>query len=441
MKQEMFAAKGVFIMQIHVVARGQTLPGIAEAYSLSADVIEQANRLPNPQDLVPGQAMVIPISGQYYWVQRGDTLYKIGRRFGVPPFRLAQINRLSPQTPLRIGMRLYIPPAAKRPAEINAYIEPDTQLSEALRRETEQVSPYLTYLSVASYRVRRDGSLQAPETNQLPAIARRNRVALAMVISNQEEDQFSEEIGHIIMNNTEVQDRLLDNIIETANRVGYSDIHFDFEFLPPPDREPYNRFLEKAVNRLRPLGFTVSTALAPKTSRGQRGQWYEAHDYRFHGRVADFVVLMTYEWGYSGGPPMAVSPINEVRRVVDYALSEMPANKISLGQNLYGYDWTLPYRPGNPPARGLSPQQAIAIAARENVEIQYDPVAQAPHFNYVDDDGNRHAVWFEDARSIQAKINLVKELGLRGISYWRLGLAFPQNWLLIGDQFQVVKKR
>ncbi|MFC7439725.1 LysM peptidoglycan-binding domain-containing protein [Laceyella putida] len=428
-------------MQIHVVTKGQTLPGIAQAYSVSADVIQQANQLPNPQDLVPGQALVIPILGRYYWVRPGDTLYRIARRFGVTLLRLAQANRLSLQNRLRVGMRLYIPPTAKRRAEINAYIEPPPQgVSEELRQETEQVSPYLTYLSIASYRVQRDGSLQAPDIDQLPAIAPRHRVALAMVLTNQEGAQFSDELGHIILTNTEVQDRLLSNIIETANRVGYRDIHFDFEFLPVEDREAYNRFLEKAVSRLRPLGFTVATALAPKTSGAQRGEWYEAHDYPFHGRVADFVVLMTYEWGYSGGPPMAVSPINEVRKVVDYAVSVMPANKISLGQNLYGYDWTLPYRRGNPPARGLNPQQALEIAAREDVEIQYDRVAQAPHFDYTDDAGRRHTVWFEDARSIQAKIDLVKELSLRGLSYWRLGQPFPQNWLLIGDQFQVAKK-
>jgi spore germination protein len=52
----------------------------------------------------------------------------------------------------------------------------------------------------------------------------------------------------------------------------------------------------------------------------------------------------------------------------------------------------------------------------------------------------RHIVWFEDARSIQAKFNLIKKLGLRGISYWKLGLPFPQNWLLAEDNFDIVKK-
>jgi spore germination protein len=184
----------------------------------------------------------------------------------------------------------------------------------------------------------------------------------------------------------------------------------------------------------------MSTALAPKTSATQVGEWYEAHDYRAHGEIADFVVLMTYEWGYSGGPPMPVSPIGPVREVIEYALTEMPANKIMMGQNLYGYDWTLPYVPGGPYARAVSPQQAIQIAAEHNVPIRYDTRAQAPYIDYTDDQGRQHKVWFEDARSIQAKFDLVKELGLRGVSYWKLGLSFPQNWLLIEENFDVVKR-
>lgn len=86
----------------------------------------------------------------------------------------------------------------------------------------------------------------------------------------------------------------------------------------------------------------------------------------------------------------------------------------------------------------VSPQQAIVIADQNNASIQYDQTAQAPFFRYTDAENRRHEVWFEDARSIQAKFNLIKELNLRGISYWKLGLSFPQNWLLLSDQFNVV---
>ncbi len=110
-----------------------------------------------------------------------------------------------------------------------------------------------------------------------------------------------------------------------------------------------------------------------------------------------------------------------------------------MGQNLYGYDWTLPFVQGTQ-ARAISPQQAIEIAATQGVPIQYDTTTQAPFIKYTAD-GKDHIIWFEDARSIQAKFDLLKELNLRGMSYWKLGLSFPQNWLLLSDQFTPVKLR
>lgn len=260
-----------------------------------------------------------------------------------------------------------------------------------------------------------------------------------MVVTNLEEGQFSQELGHIIVTVQAVQNTLLDSIINTATTNGFTDVHFDLEFLPPEDTEAYNNFLRTAKQRLADAGLLMSTALAPKTSAEQQGAWYEAHDYAAHGEIADFVVLMTYEWGYSYGPPLAVSPIDQVREVVEYALTVMPADKILLGQNLYGYDWTLPFVEGGDPAEALSPQEAITRARQQNVVIQYDPTSQAPFYFYTDDAGNRHEVWFEDARSIQAKFDLIKELNLLGISYWKLGLAFPQNWLLLEDNFTITK--
>lgn len=428
-------------MQIHVVQPGQTLFGIAQTFNTTVENIAQANNISPELPLVVGQALVIPITGRFYYVQPGDSLYSIAQQFGLSYQRLAEINQIPLNQPLMVGMRLYIPPLPKREGEFNAYIEPrGEELSSTLVSAARNAAPYLTYLAPFSFAIQRDGSLVAPPLDDLPSIANENNVTLMMVVTNLEEGQFSDELGHIILTNEEVQNNLLTNIIRTANEYGFRDIHFDMEFLPPEDREAYNQFLRKAKQRLSQEGFLLSTALAPKTSAEQVGAWYEAHDYGAHGDIVDFVVLMTYEWGYSGGPPMPVSPIGPVREVVEYALTEMPASKIMLGQNLYGYDWTLPYEPGGEYAKALSPQAAIRLAREQNVPIQYDYEAQAPFFNYVDNEGNEHRVWFEDARSIQAKFNLVKELGLRGVSYWKLGLPFPQNWLLLQDNFEVVKR-
>lgn len=428
-------------MQIHVVQPGQTLYGIADAYGVNMDTITEANQLSAPGRLVIGQTLVIPVVGKYYWVQQGDSFYSIAKRFGLKASSLAEVNGLTLNQPLQIGLRLYIPPVPRRQAEVNAYIEPRGEaVSQALQNAAAEAAPELTYLAPFSFRIKRDGSLQAPPLDNLASIAAQNRVTLMLVVTNLEDAQFSSELGRIILNDVAVQDRLLENIVTEAKRLNFRDIHFDLEFLRPEDREAYNAFLRKAADIIHKEGFLLSTALAPKTSASQTGAWYTAHDYKVHGQVADFVIIMTYEWGYSGGPPMAVSPIGPVRQVLTYAASEIPPGKIMMGQNLYGYDWTLPYTAGGEYAKALSPQAAIDLARNRNAAIQYDYKAQAPHFDYTDDAGRQHKIWFEDARSIQAKFDLIKELDLRGISYWKLGLPFPQNWLLIEDNFNVVKK-
>ncbi|WP_053217681.1 LysM peptidoglycan-binding domain-containing protein [Virgibacillus senegalensis] len=427
-------------MQIHVVASGESLYEIARRYGTTVSSLQTANELDAPGNLVVGQTLVVPLPGNTYRIQPGDTLYAISQKFGISIEELASANNLSPNDQLSVGFPLVIPQPPKTRIETNAYVEPYGEtVSETLINAAEKNTQYLTYLSPFSYRVNRDGTLIPPPLDNFRQIAENNNAGLVLVVTNLEEGAFSAELGREILTNRQVENTLLDEIISTARAGGYQDVHFDFEFLPPETREDYNNFLRRTKQRLTNEGLMLSTALAPKTSAEQTGEWYEAHDYAAHGEIVDFVVLMTYEWGYSGGPPMAVSPIGPVREVVEYALTEMPADKIMLGQNLYGYDWTLPFEPGGEFAEALSPQQAITRARNENVAIEYDETDQAPFYRYTDDEGNRHEVWFEDARSIQTKFNLIKELGLRGISYWKLGLAFPQNWQLLDANFDIVK--
>ena len=137
---------------------------------------------------------------------------------------------------------------------------------------------------------------------------------------------------------------------------------------------------------------------------------------------------------------MAVAPINEVKKVLDYAVSVIPSNKIMMGAPLYGYDWSLPYTPGGQWAKRISPDEAVRLAGSVGAEIQYDETAQSPHINYIDSSGVSHEVWFEDARSMEAKNKLAASMGLKGISYWVLGEPFVQNWTLLDSMFNIVKK-
>ena len=229
---------------------------------------------------------------------------------------------------------------------------------------------------------------------------------------------------------------MIENLIPLLIEKGYRGLDIDFEFIPVEDARAYADFVARMRKLLSPLGLPVIVALAPKTSAQQRGLLYEGHDYALLSQAADQVLLMTYEWGYTYGPPMAVAPLPNVRRVVEYALTEMAADKIWLGIPNYGYDWILPYQRGRR-ATSISNQYAVTLAARYGAAIRYDEQAQSPWFRYVDEMGREHEVWFEDARSIRSKLALIPEYGLYGAGYWNLMRPFPQNWVILNSLYNI----
>ena len=145
--------------------------------------------------------------------------------------------------------------------------------------------------------------------------------------------------------------------------------------------------------------------------------------------MADRVLIMTYEWGYTFGPAMAVAPIDKVREVIDYAVTEIPREKINIGVPNYGYDWTLPFVRGESRAQTIGNVEAVQIAIQNGSVIRYDEVAQTPSFTYVQN-GRTHEVWFEDARSILAKYRLIKEYGLHGFGCWQIMQLYRTMWVL-----------
>ncbi|MCI2105480.1 MAG: glycosyl hydrolase family 18 protein [Intestinimonas sp.] len=134
---------------------------------------------------------------------------------------------------------------------------------------------------------------------------------------------------------------------------------------------------------------------------------------------------------------MAVAPLPNVRRVVEYARTEIPVEKLWLGMPNYGYDWPLPYQQGVTKATSISNRYAVSLARRYGVSIEYDETAQSPWFRYRDERGTEHEVWFEDARSVQAKLALIDEYGLDGAGYWNVMRPFPQNWLVLDSMYRI----
>lgn len=134
---------------------------------------------------------------------------------------------------------------------------------------------------------------------------------------------------------------------------------------------------------------------------------------------------------------MSVAPLPNVRKVLDYAITEIPPAKIMLGIPNYGYDWPLPYVAGTTKAESISNQRAIELAVQYGVEILYDEVAQAPYFRYTNAVGIAHEVWFEDARSLSVKLRLIAEYGFQGAGIWNLMRPFSQLYLVMASLYNI----
>ncbi len=425
-------------MITYVIQPGDTLYNISRRFGVDADAIERANRLDQLPYLVIGQAIIIPATERAYRVQQGDSVYLISKKFGVAQESIINLNELTEPYTIYVGQILRIPEESDNygTIESNAYIEVTTP---SPREVIDEVGPFLTYISPFSYTVNSNGSINPINDETILEAGRANNIAPLMVVTNFYQGNFSTTIIDAILTNQTVQRTLINNMLQVVRTKGYYGVNIDFERISPSNREAYNSFLRRVMSVFKPLNIPVSVALAPKTSGTVTGAWHGAHDYAAVGNIVDFVILMTYEWGWSGGPPYAVAPIDLVEDVIEYAVSVMPANKIMMGIPLYGYDWTLPFVRGGKFARRLSPQDAVILAAREGANIQFDTKVQTPFFNYYDNQGKEHVVWFEDARSIRAKFLLVNKYGLRGVSYWLLGEEFPQAWLIMDDMFRIVK--
>lgn len=424
-------------MSIHIVKAGETVFGIARQYGVSASRVLIDNGLTASSRLVVGQALIITFPETVYVVRYGDTLISIAAAYGTTAIALIQNNPVLVSNPtLRPGQEITIRFRGEksRTIRISGYAYPHINRNTLMR-----ALPYLTYLLIFSYGFTESGDLIPVDDSEMIRLAYRFQAEPLMVLTTiTEGGTFSTEKAKRLLNDKDYQNHVLDNILAVMKEKGYAGLDVDFEFIAPEDAQAYLNFLSNAKAKLSAAGFLLSVALAPKTFANQPGLLYEAHNYPAVGGIADMVFLMTYEWGYTYGPPMAVAPLPQVKAVASYAMSVISPEKILLGIPNYGYDWRLPYEQGISQAMSIGNEQAIRIAARNNARIEYDETAQSPFFRYTMD-GIQHIVWFEDVRSVDAKFVLADEMGLSGVGYWNIMRPFSQNWALVSTRYNVQK--
>ncbi len=428
-------------MIIHVVQPGETIYSIAENYGISAERLIQDNELSNPNNLVIGQTIVIVYPGQTYTVQEGDTLESIADAYQVTQIQLLRNNpTLSEGNYLYPGETIVINYKDDKIGNISTIGYTYPFIDKILLRKT---LPFLTYLTIFACSITPQGEIIQADDTEVVQIAKEYGVAplLLIAIGNNQEINKGE-LAHTILNNKDIQKVFLDNIHSKLQSKGYYGLILDTKFILPEDRELYVEFITNVSNQLTKEGFEVFITLTTMLFSEQTDMIYEGYDYAGLGQAADDILLLSYEWGYTLGPVMAVIPISRVREYLDYAVSQISSGKIFIGIPSIGYDWEIPYTSGISKVQTLSNNAAVELARQVGAVIEFDEASQAPFFLYTDtnrEQSTNHIVWFKDARSIDTVLKLVSEYELKGIGAWNIMQFFAQMWLVINSQYEIDK--
>lgn len=236
---------------------------------------------------------------------------------------------------------------------------------------------------------------------------------------------FSKILMSDILLSSGAQDEIIKYMISEADKYKFIGWQFDFENINHLDRDMYSAFVAKTYTELKKHDLQFSVAVIPRNKpydvNSTNQDWSSAYDFNKIGQNTDFISLMSYDDPYSLGP---VASIPFTKKILNYMITQVPAQKLSLGIPLYCWKW-------NTDTNTRVGSLTHKLAAKEYLkgkdkDKEYDEALGNEKITYSRDDIN-YAVWCESEESLETKMGLVKSYGLRGTSAWAIGQE-PTWW-------------
>ncbi len=351
-----------------------------------------------------------------YIIKSGDTFYKLALTYGIP---LADIIAANPGVDpyrLSIGQQILLPQTAPKQS-VAAWI-PHWQQNEAFT-VVQNNSDIFTTISPFWYELTSDGGLNTFPNGENPAIinyAKNHGIEIIPLISNNYQSQPLSSV----LNDPALRRQHIQAIINKVYQMDYDGIEIDYENLFITDKDVFVLFLRKLKAALGVNKKLVATLMA-KTESTAATSVTAAFDYFGIGQAVDRVRIMAFE--YSWDVPGPIAPADWVKQVFTYAATLILRQKLEAGLPAYGYDW-------GAQRKAVSYQDAINTAERYNAQIIQDP-QNGPHYNYIDEDGVSHEVWFTNATNFKTLLEITKQLNLRGIAIWHPANSDPAIYEVI----------
>lgn len=311
-----------------------------------------------------------------------------------------------------------------------------------LRAQSDQVS----YISGFWYQIDPNRLDTLRTMGNAPVDEIRNTVALAHARGVKVEALFhnllygnsasSQQVIGKLLADPELSARLAENMASIVGDMRFDGVNIDIEYVPPEYRQEFTRYVQIVTTRLHREGVRVSISVPAKYWDDPHNGWAGGYDYAALGAVVDRMILMTYdEYGYSSPTDGPVASAGWVRRVLEYAVQQVPAQKLLLGLPAYGFDWA-----SNKSAPVYLDFAGAMAPVRSGLALlKWDDAAKVPKYVYTDSKGVTHKVWFENASSSSWKLDMVKEFGLRGFALWRAGMEDPELWNVVRQKMRAAK--
>jgi Predicted glycosyl hydrolase len=254
--------------------------------------------------------------------------------------------------------------------------------------------------------------------------AQKSGVKAYAVVHNLSGSQFNSQLAHQVLNSPKIRSNFVKNLVLLTTNENWDGIVIDLEKVVPTDRDNFSSFTNELHSALKAKDKRLIVSLHAKYHDDPNDLWAGANDYAALGKTADQVIIMTYDEHSIGTTQGPIASKGWVNRVINYSTGIIPKEKIIMGIPIYAYDWS-----SNKPTRPISMSVTTATdsARKHAVNILYDESQEVPHFSFTAA-GVRHEVYFENNRSLTAKLDIAKKNQLLGIAIWRLGLENPTMW-------------
>ncbi|HHV10316.1 MAG TPA: LysM peptidoglycan-binding domain-containing protein [Clostridiales bacterium] len=427
-------------MDIYVVQPGDTIISIAEKFGVSLYQLIQDNGLGNSFHLANGQAIVIVYPTRTHIVEEGDSLQSIAEAYNTTLLQLLRNNSfLSDREYIYPGETLVISYDTRGKLITNGYAYPFINQGSLMK-----VLPYLTYLSIFNYRIMDAGEVTKynDDTQLIQTAITFGTIPLLMISAMSPLGESDAEVVYKLLINEEFQTHLISNILEILRSTDYHGVNIMISTMNEVNQELYFTFLTRFSDQLSQEGYLIFYTVNPNLRYEDNEIKFERIDYLRISQKINGFTFFQYAWGKKTDPPSPVSSAELINAFLEYIVTVIPAELVSVGEPLIGYDWELPFIPNRSSVNSVTINTAIKIAYDSAATIEFDPISQTPFFTYQFSFSAKpidHIVWFIDPRSINALNGLIDKYGLQGSGIWNIMIYYQPLWTILNSQYELVK--